>query len=89
MIMLVRRKYTSLLVVSSLLIVGCLVCLIRPSFEQRACGCTSGFIASRGQVCDDCLKASSVGTVFNALCILLSTVFVVVFCFSFTSFLEK
>jgi hypothetical protein len=77
-------RYNGLFVISSVLLSSSVVCLLKPRMEENACGCTSGFIASPGKECSDCIAAKT-QPVFNGICMVLSVLFVVVFVVSMAS----
>jgi len=69
------------------LICSCAVSLGLPYAEKNSCGCTSTYnftFNHPSQACDDCLKASSIGSIFGAFCIFLSIVFVAIFIYAIT-----
>ena len=69
------------------LICSCAVSLGLPYAEKNSCGCTSIYnfnFIHPSQACDDCLKASSIGSIFGTLFIFLSIVFVAIFIYAIT-----
>ena len=69
------------------LICSCAVSLGLPYAEKNSCGCTSIYnfnFIHPSRACDDCLKASSIGSIFGTLFIFLSIVFVAIFIYAIT-----
>ena len=69
------------------LICSCAVSLGLPYAEKNSCGCTSIYnftFMHPSRACDDCLKASSIGSIFGTLFIFLSIVFVAIFIYAIT-----
>lgn len=72
-------RYNGLLVISSILLSSCVVCILKPTMEENACGCTSGFIAGVPKECSDCIEKANIQPMFNATCTVLIVLFAVVF----------